>query len=250
MKRTVLRTALVVAGILAVILGATGIPIFWRSHSIEQVSSLIVSRVPYASDSLAELLPAINALESVESSCMPRALQSAAIVLLRIKEEGFVQSDLTLLDKRVEALNAAIRRSLACAPADPFLWMVLFSVESEKNGLRPAYLNYIRESYRLGPHEGWIAVRRNRVVLAMFQMLPSDIVEMALREFAELVQNRLYDEAVDTFLGPGWAIRHQLLARLGAVNQRERTAFAVRLYEKGINLPVPGVDPPGQRPWR
>jgi hypothetical protein len=247
---TLLRPFLVVTGCLAVMWCAVTLPSFCRSHPVEFTSSRILGGAAYTSESLAELLTTIDALESAGNSCAPRALQSAAIILLRVMEEGFSPDQLSLLDRRVEAVNAAIRRSLACAPADPFLWIVLYSVESARNGFRPEYLNYVRESYHLGPHEGWIAVRRNRVVLAIFQMLPHDIADMALGEFAELIQNRLYDEAVANLLGPGWAIRDQLLARLDMVDERERTAFAARLYGSGVNLAVPGVTPPTQRPWR
>lgn len=245
-----LRPFLVVMGSLALAWGAVTLPSFWRAHPVQYVANRILGGAAYAPASLAELLPTINALESTEDRCAPKALQSAAIVLLHVMEEGFAPDQLALLDQRIAAENAAIRRSLACAPADPFLWLVLYSVESSRNGFRPEYLEYVRQSYRLGPHEGWIAIRRNRVVLAIFQALPADIADVALAEFAEMVQNRLYDETVANLLGPGWTIRDRLLERLNTVDERERTAFAARLHVKGINLAVPGVAPPGQRPWQ
>ena len=81
-------------------------------------------------------------------------------------------------------------------------------------------------------------------------LLPPDLAEMALQEFAELVQNRLYDVSVEALLGPGWTIREQLLARLRMVDEPQRTGFASRLYDRGVDLPVPGVAPRGLRPWR
>lgn len=245
-----LRPVLAAIGVLAIIWCALTLPIFWRSYAIEYVSSQILRGIPYTSSSLAEMLPAIDALKSEGADCAPRALHGAAIIQLHIMEEGFSSDQLPQLDQRTAAVTDAIRRSLACAPADPFLWMVLYSVESARNGFRQQYLDYIRESYRLGPREAWISVRRNRAVLAIYPMLPPDIAEMALAEFADLVQNRLYDKSADILLSAGWNIRDRLLSQLDTVGERERKAFAESLYAKGVNLDIPGIAPPGARPWR
>src|SRR5262249_9678364 len=143
-----LRPFLVVMGCLAVLWGAATLPSFWRSHPVELVSNQILRGDAFGTTSLAEIMPTIDALES-DSSCAPKALRSAAIVLLHVMEEGFSADQVTLLDQRIAAENAAIRRALACAPADPFLWLVLYSVESARNGFRPEYLDYVRLSYRL-----------------------------------------------------------------------------------------------------
>jgi hypothetical protein len=63
----------------------------------------------------------------------------------------------------------AIRQSLACSPADPFFWLALYALEPS------APLNYLTASYRLGPNEGWIALKRNLVAFANFDELPDDL---------------------------------------------------------------------------
>jgi hypothetical protein len=242
------RIVMAVCGCLAIAWGATTLPIFWRSAPLAQTAASIINQVPYKAESLEALLPVVADFEQ-SSSCTPAALRSSAIIQLRRLEEGYGPDQVAELDDRLAAADNAIRRSLECSPADPFLWLVLYSVESTRNGARDEYLNYISMSYRLGPREGWIAVQRNRVAMTIFPRLPSDVAEMALAEFAELVQSRLYDGAVGTLLGPGWAIRDRLLARLADIDERERSEFASRLNERGVNLPIPGVAAPGQRPW-
>jgi hypothetical protein len=245
-----LRPILIVVGCLAITWGALTLPAFWRTLPLEQVSSRIVTGMVYTPDAIAELDPAVESLEAEGASCMPKAMHGAAVVLLHVMEQGYAADQTGLLDKRIAAASSAIRRSLACAPADPFLWIVLFSVENARTGFRSEYLDFIRQSYRLGPHEGWIQVKRNRVVMAVFPLLPPDIAEMALQEFAELVQNRLYEDAVSIALGPGWPIHDRLLAHLSTTDSHERTEFSERLYATGLKLAVPGIDAPGQRPWR
>ena len=245
-----LRFVLILAGCFAITWGIVTLPSFWRALPVEQVSSEILGGVAYSPQSLASLQPTIDGFDSDDSNCEPKALHAAAVIALHLMEQGFTPDGLPTLDQRIDATRNAIRRSLACAPADPFLWMVLYSIETARNGFKPEYLDYIRQSYRLGPHEAWIEVKRNRVVIAIFGLLPPDIAEMAVAEFAELVQNRLYEQALDIVLGPGWPIRDRLIARLAAIEDRERTEFAVRLYTLGVGLSVPGVEAPGQRPWR
>jgi hypothetical protein len=80
------------------------------------------------------------------------------------------------------SLHNAIRHSLACSPADSFLWRVLFWVENAMYGFSSDHLE--RMSYSLGPNEGWIALKRNLVAPAVFERLPPDVGEMAIREFA------------------------------------------------------------------
>jgi hypothetical protein len=244
-----LRIVTAVCGCLAIAWGALTLPLFWRSAPLTQTAANIVNRIPYKADSLESLLPVIENFEQ-SSICVPGALHGSAIILLRRLEEGYRPDQVAELDGRMAGADNAIRRSLQCSPADPFLWLVLYSVESARNGARDDYLKYISMSYRLGPREGWIAVQRNRVVMAIFPMLPPDLAERVLTEFAELVQNRLYEGAADTLLGPGWAIRDRLIARLGGIDERERNEFASRINQKGSNLSIPGAVAPGRRPWQ
>ena len=244
-----LRLVLILAGCFAITWGIVTLPSFWHALPVEQVSAEILAGVPYSPQSLAVLQPAIDSFDSDNGNCEPKALRAAAVVALHLMEQSFTPNDLPVLDQRIDATRTAVRRSLACAPADPFLWMVLYSIETTRNGFKPEYLDFIRQSYRLGPHEGWIEVKRNRVVIGIFSVLPPDIAEMAVAEFAELVQNRLYEQALDIILGPGWPIRDRLIARLASIEDHERTEFAIRLYTLGVNLSVPGVEAPGQRPW-
>jgi hypothetical protein len=245
-----LRLVLVLAGCFSITWGIVTLPSSWRNLAVEQVSGEILRGVAYTPQSLSVLQPTIDGLENEDGDCEPRALHAAAVISLHLMEQGYVPDQVATLDRRIDAASNAIRRSLGCAPADPFLWMVLYSIETARNGFKPEYLEFIRQSYRLGPHEGWIAVKRNRVVIGIFGLLPPDLAQMALSEFAELVQNRLYEQALDIILGPGWPIHDRLIARLASIAERERTEFAVRLYTLGVGLAVPGVEPPGQRPWR
>jgi hypothetical protein len=162
-------------------------------------------------------------------------------------EQAIVDGD--DIDMQLNALRDSIRRSLACSPADPFLWVVLYWVEINRNGFQPDYLKYLRLSYQLGPNEGWIALKRNGYALAIFQQLPPDLAEMAIAEFATLVDTGFYAETAAILTGPGWPEREMLLSHLKDVSERYKEAFAKAVYKLGYDVNVPGVVLRDPRPW-
>jgi hypothetical protein len=232
----------------AIIWGIATLPVFWRQESLERVAHRIVDRDVFKPHALEALLPEVESVSQAKA-CQPGALRSAAIIRMRLAEEAMAEGERQVIDERLTSLQAVVRRSLTCMPADPFLWMVLAWVEGARDGFRAEQLNYLRLSYALGPNEGWIAARRNRLALAIFERLPSDLADAAISEFAHMVDSWLYDETLAIFVGPGWAVRDRLLASLEKVGQLQREAFAKSLYAQGYDVKVPGVTLRDPRPW-
>jgi hypothetical protein len=229
-----------------VVWGSQAVTVFARQETIERVATHVVNGDPFKSEVLATLLPQVEAAERAER-CRPVALHAAAIIRTRIAEQGLL--DGVDIDASLHSLSDSIHRSLACSPADPFLWFVLYWVETNRNGFQADYLRYLRLSYRLGPNESWIALKRNRYALAVFQRLPPDLAQMAITEFAKLLDTGFYAETVAIFTGPGWRERALLLPSLKDVAERHRQAFATALYKLGYDVDVPGIVRPDPRPW-
>ena len=76
----------------------------------------------------------------------------------------------------------AIRKFTCLLAADPFFWLALYALEPS------APLNYLTASYRLGPNEGWIALKRNPVAFANFDELPEDLRRIVVQEFVRIVE--------------------------------------------------------------
>src|ERR1019366_8525833 len=141
-----------------------------------------------------------------------------------------------------KSLGNVIRSSLSCVPADPFLWLALYSVEVTENGFKPDYLKYLRMSYRLGPHEGWIVLKRNPLAFTVFQQLPPDLGENAINEFvAMLLDSHFSDQAAEILIGPAWQEREQILSNLTRIGDVDRKRFADVLQRRGYDLNVPGI---------
>ena len=180
-------------GLAAIVWGTTTFPIFWRQRPIEDTAAAIIGHDAFRPHALDRLLPAVAQIEQSQY-CRPEALQSAAIVRLRLAENAMAAGERTAIDGRLSQLENTIRRSLACAPSDSFLWMVLAWLDDARNGFRPQQLTYLRLSYELGPNEGWVAARRNRLALSMFGRLPTDLADTAVHEFARMVDSWIYWE--------------------------------------------------------
>jgi hypothetical protein len=235
-------------GVAAIVWGCFALPVVWRQSGIEQVAAHIIGDDRFAANALTALIPQLDVAQS-DKWDHPSAIRNTAVVRLRILENAIADGDQPTIDTQMTQLNAAIDKSLENEPADPFLWVVRFWLENTQNGYSPEHLKYLRMSYLLGPNEGWVAIKRNRIALAIFSQLPPDLAEDAKGEFVRLFDSRFYDEAADILVGPGWAIRGVLLAGLKDATELNRQLFARSVYHLGYDVTVPGVEPRDKRPW-
>ncbi len=219
------RIVLAILGCAAVAWGLYALPVFARQAPIERVAAHVIGGDPFRPEVLAATMLQVEAAEQAEQ-CRPVALRSAAIIRTRVAEQAITDGE--DIDARLSALRNSIRRSLACSPSDPFLWVDLYWVECTERGFQPSYLEYLRLSYRVGPNEGWVGLRRNGLTLAVFGQLPPDLAEMAIGEFAGLLDSAFFDQTVAIITGPGWRERNLLLPRLQGVIRSETEISSLR----------------------
>ena len=243
------RWFLLIIGCIAAWWGIVGFSVFWRQSSVERIANQVIAGTPFKGVTLAKQLPTIESIEKA-AWCRPAALRSAALIRLRMVEAAASTGDRKPADEDLKSLGYVIRSSLSCLPADPFLWLVLYWVESTQNGIKPEYLNYLRMSYQLGPNEGWIVFKRNPLAFANFALLPADVATDAINEFLALINSELYQQAVEIFSGPAWQVRDTILPHLATLPRRNREAFARVVFDRGLAVTVPGVDPPKSHPWQ
>jgi hypothetical protein len=242
------RVFIMLLGFAGVVWGAVNFSVLWRQAGVEQISREILDHETFKPKALD---PFILTLAEIEQSryCQPKLLRSAAIIRLRLAEEAIAFAERDVIDDRLGTLESGIRSALGCEPADAFLWMVLAWANNLREGPRPEQLTFLRLSYSLGPNEGWIAVRRNRLALGMFSRLPPDLADASVSEFRRMVNSWLYWETIAIFTGPGWPIRDRLLAAVKGAGERQREALAKELYAEGYDIVVPGIPPREPRPW-
>jgi hypothetical protein len=245
----IIRLVLIVMAALAIGWGGTLFPLFWSQDSLEQVSRSILAGVSYQQTVLDDLAAVADRVDAW-SPGSPAALRASAIIRLRIAESAITLGQRTAIDADFDRLRHAIERSLTAAPTDGFLWVALYWLSNVQNGFRPEHLKLLRMSYLMSPREGWVALKRNRLSLAVFSALPSDLRDRAIDEFAGLVVSGLRRPAAEILIGPGWRVRDVLLARLADLSDAQRQEFARTLRELGSDARVPGVTSPSLRPWQ
>jgi hypothetical protein len=246
---TITRAGLCCFGFLAILWGIATLPTMLRQSVAVNTAKHIIQGDTFKDGALDSLRPAI-ATVSGDKWSRPSALSSVAIITLRYLEEAMAAADQAGIDPKMVGLDKTVRESLANAPADPFLWLVLFWLENTHNGFSRNNLKYLRMSYQVGPSEGWVAVRRNRLAVAIFSQLPPDMAEDVVGEFSRLVESKFYADAADILTGPGWPVRDRLLAELKDATDVDREIFAKTVYRLGYDVAVPGVDRQDFRPWK
>jgi hypothetical protein len=241
LRVTLMRVGMMALGFAAVRWGMVTLPIYWRQSPLEWMARGIAAGEPFKMEALIGQVPAIEGAEQA-TFCRPIALRSAAIISLRIAEEEIASNDQAVGDRDMKLLRDAIYRALECSPADAFLWLTLYWLETTGSEVRPEYLRYLRMSYRLGPNEGWIAVKRNSIALASYEQLPSDIKTLSVHEFADLLESGFYTEVLTVLTNSAWRLRDVLMASIANVPERHRRALADLLYQRGYDVDVPGVN--------
>ena len=101
-------------GCTAVIWGLVTLPIFWRQSTLERTAKRIINGEPFKFEALAGELPIIETIEKT-AFCRPVALRSAAIIRLRIAEQG-------LSEDAKEKSDAQMNAAAECNPGVTFLF--------------------------------------------------------------------------------------------------------------------------------
>jgi hypothetical protein len=234
---------LVLAGGLAITWATLCLPSFRTQTFVSAVGRGIQNGEVYKAQIL---VAAESRVRDIPAFLMrPGAVNDLALIRLRMTEDAFTAGDRDAIDRNIEKLAVAVDGALSAAPTDPYLWLVKFWTENTRLGFTTQNLRFLRASYELGPHEGWVASRRGRLAIAMLPMLPPDLKKLATDEFVDLVKWGLASEAVDIAARVDEPVRKALFLRLKDVKIEERRRFAQLWYRRDLDsLTIPGVEPP------
>jgi hypothetical protein len=242
------RIILIVCGLASIAWGVVSLPSSWRNMPINRLAFNVISGSRFAPGAIETNLGAMDAIEA-EPFCQPAALRSSTILRLALAEDAVRDGERLTSRKKLVDLRQLLKKTLLCAPVDPFLWFALYYVDLTLAGISPETLKYMELSYRFGPFEGWIGAKRNRFALGVFDMLPENVKDTVILEFALLVDAGFVDETSRNLEGPGWAVRTRLLAALDTARLERRRDLAKRLRYDGYEVVIPGVKLPELRPW-
>lgn len=244
-----LRICLLLFGLIGSWWTAITLPIFVSASPARDFIGRIMADERFKQGILTEMLAR---LDGTSKRLVPEPSISRAKALIRVelarntigRRDGIDDGDPRAVDAERD-----LKSTLAENPNDAFLWMLLYSVALARNGFDPINIKYLAESYRIGPCEGWVALRRNRLTLGVFPFLDDSLKRMASSEFAQIVDADFSNEAASILKGVGWAHREELLPTLARANLVSRENLYRRLAADGFKLKIPDV-PYDERPWR
>ena len=238
-----------------VVAGSVAVSFSWTAFALFEVDSSsrlnsIANRI-MSGDAYTGSMPSDAELAAAEahSPCNALAVRSAAIIRLRAYEDAVSQAGVKGADVQMAALRRSADRALACVPTESFLWFVRYWIGLTDGKSAAEQLDSLKMSYRLGPNEGWIALRRNVFALAIYNILPSDLQVLVLAEFASLVNSGFLKQALTNLKGPGWPLREALLSELLGTKLAMRQYFYKMLRADGFDLEIPGVERREFRSW-
>ena len=220
-------------GLIGIAWGVSEFSALRQESTIKKIADRILVGDVYKYDILLKQASLVDPAQRPEL-CRPLTVRSWAVIRLRLAEISD-NAALGPAPVRTNLAVDAIRQSLACSPADPFFWLALYALEPS------APLNYLTASYRLGPNECWIALKRNPVAFDAFDELPEDLRGRVVEEFVRLLEIKLYDAAVKIFVGAAWDKRELILSQMNTLPLRNRQLFADGLAAGGYDVTVPGT---------
>lgn len=243
-----LRGLLVIGAVGGLLWSVVVLPCFWRILPASDATARIIADERFKAGTLAGVLAGIEAglHGAAAESAMRRAI---ALIRLRLAEEVMVRNSSEEADREVATAEQKVRSALEMNPGDSFLWMMLYSVQLTRNGVDPASIRHLEQSYTTGPFEGWISLRRNRLALAAFSQCSATMQAAITSEFSEMVDSDFIETAAANLTSVGWAHRSGLLSALGSIDLASKKSFYKRLSADGIKVSIPGLEV-DERPWR
>lgn len=181
--------------------------------------------------------------------CDVDVLAARAVFDMRFAEELLRDSRGPEFDAIQEDVRRNIIELFKCAPRRSFFWMVLFWFENTVNGFDASRLPLLLMSYKLAPHEAWIAVRRSVIAFPVYQFMEKSDQAKVITEFAGLVDNHFYVEAATIWMTLPDIIRSDLAPALNTLPVKDQKGFARAVRRLGgiiVLQDAPAAEP---RPW-
>jgi uncharacterized protein YjiS (DUF1127 family) len=175
---------------------------------IEAVATRILQDKAYTRERLVEL----RATDDHGHSCAAPRFE-LAVIQLRLFEQAFSSGDQQAAAVERRALDDSIAALMRCDPNESFFPLVSAALALGDSD-EPLFIAELRRSYRNGPFENWVSLRRSPIALAHLDRLPPDLADQAVAEFTNLVNSGLNEDAETVFVGLPAETRGRLMAGL------------------------------------
>jgi hypothetical protein len=179
-----------------------------------------------------EIRHALDESDTGHETCGGRRFHSMAIASLALYE-WYNREKLP----QTTAMRAQAKRrvfaSLNCDASDAFLWLALFRMETSSGEVSPSAIAFLRQSYALGPHEGWVMNQRSKVASAVLPLLPAELKAKVGHDVATLIEQGYWSAPKDILTKSDKATRAYLVQELRARSRMQLSRFLIYLRSTG-----------------
>ena len=174
--------------------------------------------------------------DRILSKCDTANLRALATVRLKELDLSFVVADPLRADRAYEAAEAAIRKSLSCAPLDGRFWLRMAILDTARRGPSSTTFEYVRLSHWTAPSEGWIVRARVEFAARLFGAGLKEVEPELRSDIRTLVS---YDSArnlADMYLAAPESVRPIYREWIELVPEAQKHIVTRAVERRGGNL--------------
>ena len=182
--------------------------------------------------------------------CDLNGMRQHLIVRSELLNAAIESGAIDQIDAVSDELWSASERLLICEPSDSFSWLMRYWLMTRRVGLTPDTFAALERSYRFGPREAWIAVRRNQLAISVFDYLPATLKAQALTEYVDLLRAYVTSAPVEVFVRSKPNVRRALMDATRQLPDTLRNSLLSTLEVRVADFDFRPYDPNPVRPWR
>jgi hypothetical protein len=224
------RSRLAAPQVMSFVIGCLGL--FWgitnfaRGAVQDEFQSLEARLLHFETFSPAAATKLLEGAAAANDACDHHAQRALLLLEIPLVDAALRSGAVGDFDRHNQSLEARAKQTIACAPRDSFLWLLLFGLEVEHGRLDSHAFDLLATSYETSPNEAWVAVRRTAVAIPVVLASPEPVQEKILTEFQNLVRNRFLEFPARAYSSVSPATRALLQSRIEQLDPISQRAFS------------------------
>jgi hypothetical protein len=163
--------------------------------------------------------------------CDNHAQRALLLIEIPLTDAALRAGTVQEFDRHIHSLETRVRQSLVCTPRDSFVWLLLFSMQTEHGVLDKHTFDLLAMSYDTSPNEAWIALRRVVVAIPVVRVAPEPIQQKVLAEFQNLIAHGFLETTARAYLDASASTRSLLQSRIDQLDSRSQKNFSEALQK-------------------